>query len=169
MAARKLIARKSGRSSRSVAKQTRAASAPRSAAPKPRQKPEPRQAGSRVSPLTAAREAVTKDLLPADSLEEALEHERVHLMQVHAMLKCLYEVLLYADDDDSIMHAEVACTAARLLSDSAVRLDSVNLRPLIEAIRRGRGGAPVEYDKYDSDVTRHGPYQVKEPTPVYLV
>ena len=125
MAARKLIARKSGRSSRSVAKQTHAASAPRSAAPKSRQKPEPRRAGSRVTPPTAAREAVTKDLLPADSLEEALEHERVHLMQVHAMLKCLYEVLLYADDDDSIMHADVANVSALLIDDCILRLEKI--------------------------------------------
>jgi hypothetical protein len=125
MAARKLIARKSGRSGRSVAKQTRAASAPRSAAPKSTQKPEPRRAGSRVSPLTAAREAVTKDLQPADSLEEALEHERVHLMQVHAMLKCLYEVLLYADDDDSIMHADVANVSALLIDECVVRIEKI--------------------------------------------
>ena len=126
MATRKLIARKSARTSRSVAKQTRAASAPRSAAPKSRQKLEPRRAGSRVSPLTAAREAVTKKVrLPADSLEEALEHERVHLMQVHAMLKCLYEVLLYADDDDSIMHADVANVSALLVDDCVLRLEKI--------------------------------------------
>jgi hypothetical protein len=114
-----------GRSSRSAAKQTRGASAPRSAAPRSTQKPEPRQAGSRVSPLTASREAVTKDLLPADSLEEVLKHERVHLMQVYAMLKCLYEVLLYPDDDDSIMHADVANVSALLIDKCVVRLEKI--------------------------------------------
>lgn len=103
---------------------------------------------------------------PPLTLEEVIENERTMLLQIRAMLHCLYEVLLYADDDDSILHAEVACTAARLINDSTVRLDSVNLRPLIEAIRQGSGGAPIEYD---SDLTRHAPYQVREPTPVYRV
>ena len=38
------------------------------------------------------------------------------------MLKCLYEVLLYADDDDSVMHAEVANVRARLINESVRRL-----------------------------------------------
>lgn len=103
---------------------------------------------------------------PPLTLEQVIENERAMLLEIRAMLHCLYEVLLYADDDDSIMHAEVACTAARLINDSAVRLDSVNIQPLIEAIRPGSGGRPVEYG---SDRTGHGPYRVKEPTPVYLV
>lgn len=63
-------------------------------------------------------------------LSEAIEHERIELMQIQAMLKCLYEVLLYADDDDSVMHADVANVCARLLSDSVARLDAVRLRTL---------------------------------------
>ncbi|MDY6948123.1 MAG: hypothetical protein SXG53_20640 [Pseudomonadota bacterium] len=38
------------------------------------------------------------------------------------MLKCLYEVLLYADDDDSVMHADVANVCARLINESVRRL-----------------------------------------------
>jgi transcriptional regulator with XRE-family HTH domain len=38
------------------------------------------------------------------------------------MLKCLYEVLLYADDDDSVMHADVANVCARLINESVTRL-----------------------------------------------
>ncbi len=64
------------------------------------------------------------------SLSEAIEHERIELMQVQAMLKCLYEVLLYADDDDSVMHADVANVCARLISDCVARLDSVRLLTL---------------------------------------
>lgn len=73
-------------------------------------------------------------ILPTDPppvlLSEAIEHERIELMQVQAMLKCLYEVLLYADDDDSIMHADVANVCARLISDCVARLDAVRLRTL---------------------------------------
>jgi hypothetical protein len=102
---------------------------------------------------------------PPLTLDEVIENERTMLLQIRAMLHCLYEVLLYADDDDTIMHAEVAQTAARLIDDSCVRLDSVNLQPLIEAIRKGGGEAPHEDEP---DLTRPGPYQVREPMPVYL-
>ena len=64
------------------------------------------------------------------SLGEAIENERIELMQIQAMLKCLYEVLLYADDDDSVMHADVANVCARLISDCVVRLDAVRLLTL---------------------------------------
>lgn len=63
-------------------------------------------------------------------LSEAIEHERIELMQIQAMLKCLYEVLLYADDDDSVMHADVANVCARLISECVARLDAVRLRTL---------------------------------------
>ena len=67
---------------------------------------------------------------PPVSLGEAIENERIELMQVQAMLKCLYEVLLYADDDDSVMHADVANVCARLISDCVARLDAVRLLTL---------------------------------------
>jgi hypothetical protein len=67
---------------------------------------------------------------PPVSLSEAIENERIELMQIHAMLKCLYEVLLYADDDDSVMHADVANVCARLLSDCVARLDAIRLLTL---------------------------------------
>ena len=54
----------------------------------------------------------------------AIERERIEQMQVMAMLKCLYQVLLYADDDDSILHADVANVCSRLLDESIVRMDS---------------------------------------------
>jgi hypothetical protein len=88
-------------------------------------------------------------------LEQAIEYERTQLSQIHAMLKCLYEVLLYADDSDSVMHADVANVAARLLSESVARL----------AMLRMRAAKP-----YEPAVDRASlpPHQVKEPTPVYL-
>jgi hypothetical protein len=67
---------------------------------------------------------------PPVSLSEAIENERIELMQIQAMLKCLYEVLLYADDDDSVMHADVANVSARLIADCVARLDAVRLRTL---------------------------------------
>ena len=64
------------------------------------------------------------------SLSEAIENERIELMQVQAMLRCLYEVLLYADDDDSVMHADVANVCARLIAECVARLDAVRLLTL---------------------------------------
>ena len=108
----------------------------------------------------------TSKSTPPRTLEDAIEYERALLLQVRSMLHCLYEVLLYADDDDSVMHAEVAQTAARLLNESAVRLDAVNLQPLIEAIRKGSGAETSYEDK--RDLTRDGPCQVREAIPMYL-
>lgn len=62
------------------------------------------------------------------TLSELIEHERVELMQVHAMARCLNDVLLYADDDDSPMHADVALVIARLLNESVGRLEAVRMR-----------------------------------------
>ncbi len=62
------------------------------------------------------------------TLSELIEHERAELMQIHAMVRCLNDVLLYADDDDSPMHADVALVIARLLNDSVGRLDGVRAR-----------------------------------------
>ena len=98
------------------------------------------------------------------TLEEAIENERTVLLQAYAMLHCLYEVLLYADDDDTILHAEVAHTAARLINDSVGRLDLVNLRALIEAFRQSGVGAPLDDEPNPGLV----PYRVREPRPVYL-
>lgn len=64
----------------------------------------------------------------ADDVTNAIEYERVELMQIQAMLKCLYEVLLYADDDDSVMHADVANVCARLINESVSRLGDLLMR-----------------------------------------
>lgn len=65
---------------------------------------------------------------PAPSLAERIEHERTELMQIHAMVRCLNDVLLYADDDDSPMHADVAYVIGRLLNEAVGRLDVVRMR-----------------------------------------
>ena len=62
------------------------------------------------------------------TLSELIDHERGELMQIHAMARCLNDVLLYADDDDSPMHADVALIIARLLNESVGRLDAVRMR-----------------------------------------
>lgn len=100
---------------------------------------------------------------PAVSIDAALDHERIQLMQIHAMLKCLYEVLLYADDDDSIMHADVANVAARLLNESVARLELLRVHsPRVDTPENKRG----ESQPAEGVVPPH--HQVKDVPPPYL-
>ena len=70
-------------------------------------------------------------------LEQTIECERSKLLQANAILKCLYEVLLYADSEDAIQYAEAAQVVSTLIDDAVARLDLVRLRPLIEELKRG--------------------------------
>jgi hypothetical protein len=69
-------------------------------------------------------------------LEQALEAERARLMQIHSVVHCLYEVLLYADGEAAGAYAEAAHLAAMLIDDVVVQLDPVRIKPLIEAVQR---------------------------------
>ena len=102
---------------------------------------------------------------PPRTLEEAVENVRSLLMQVRATLHCLSDVLLYSDDDDAVLHAEVAKALESWVNEAAVMLDLVNLKPLIEALRQRGGGEPGEGG---SEPASRGLYQVREPTLVYL-
>lgn len=66
--------------------------------------------------------------LDVQALEQSIQSERAELMQIHAMTRCLADVLLYSDDDDGTMHADVALTIARLLNESIVRLEQMVAR-----------------------------------------
>jgi hypothetical protein len=72
----------------------------------------------------------------SSKLEQAIDAERARLLQVHSVLHCLYEVLLYADGEDTVTYAEAAHLAAMLIDDVVVNLDPVKLKPMIEAIQR---------------------------------
>jgi hypothetical protein len=103
--------------------------------------------------------------LPAEpsKLERAIDAERARLLQVHGVLHCLYEVLLYADGEDASTYAQAAHLAAMLIDDIVVNLDAVKLRPMIEAIQRtarmeGRYAPPEPSDD-----------AVREPRAVYIV
>ena len=72
------------------------------------------------------------------SLKQAIEAERRKLLQVHGLLHCLYEVLLYADGEDAILYANAAQLGAEVIDDSVARLDSTRIKPMIEAATRAR-------------------------------
>ena len=60
-------------------------------------------------------------------------------MQVHSLLHCLYEVLLYADGEDAILYAQAAQLGAELIDDSVARLDSSRIKPMIDRVKEPRG------------------------------
>ncbi len=83
-------------------------------------------------------EKETYESLPASrSLEELIEAERANLMQVQGMARVLYDVLLYSDDDDATMHADVAELIARLIKESVEALEKI-----IKRFRAGEFGPP---------------------------
>jgi hypothetical protein len=96
-------------------------------------------------------------------LEQAIDTERARLLQVHSVLHCLYEVLLYADGEDASTYAEAAHLAAMLIDDVVANLDPVKLRPMIERIERK---ARVE-GRYTPPEPRDD--AVREPRAVYIV
>lgn len=93
------------------------------------------------------------------SLTELIEHERGELMQLHAMIKCLNDVLLYADDDDSPMHADVAQLVARLLDESIGRLDAIRIR--VAELERAA-------EESSNATSEPPPYQVREQRASYM-
>lgn len=124
----------------------------------------------RNPPQTAAAPTAAPELpppvIPPRTLEEAIGNVRILTLQIRAVLHCLTDVLLYADDDDSIMHAEVARSASEWASFAAAELDLAKLKPLIDAIRQRGGGTPGEGGPESPGRETH---QVREPTPVYQV
>jgi hypothetical protein len=83
-------------------------------------------------------EKETYEAVPAHrSLEELIEAERANLMQVQGMARCLYDVLLYSDDDDGTMHADVADLMARLITESVDALEKI-----VRRFKAGEFGPP---------------------------
>ena len=117
----------------------------------------------RAAPLGGG-EPLTPSSSPS-TLEEAVENVRNLLMQIRATLHCLSDVLLYADDADAVLHAEVAKALEGWVDEAAMKLDLVTLRPLIEALRQRGGGEPGEGGAYPASREL---YQVRESTPVYM-
>ena len=123
-----------------------------------------RQARRRTSRLAKKHAAATPDVSAQTSqLQQAIDAERARLLQVHSVLHCLYEVLLYADGDDATTYAEAAHLAAMLIDDVVANLDPVRLRPLVEAIER-KARLEGRYAPPDP-----GNDAVREPGAVYVV
>jgi len=71
-------------------------------------------------------------------LECTIEAERGKLLRGSAVLRCLYEVLLYAEGEDAVTYAEAAHLVSMLIDESVAQLDRVNLAPQIEELLSSR-------------------------------
>ena len=73
---------------------------------------------------------------PEQVLGQLIEAQRAKMLQAHAVMTCVRQVLLYAEGDDAVIYAEAANAAAMLADDAAEGLDSLTLKPMLEALRR---------------------------------
>jgi hypothetical protein len=80
--------------------------------------------------------AASDDTGAPTRLEMAIDAERSKLRKAHAVQKCLYEVLLYADGEDAVAYAEAAYVVATFMEESIDNLDPFLLRSLIEDAKR---------------------------------
>jgi hypothetical protein len=80
------------------------------------------------------------------SLEELIDTERANLSQVRGMARCLYDVLLYADDNVATMHADVAKVIARLIEESVDALEKI-----VRRFKAGEFGSPPSKASGDTD------------------
>jgi hypothetical protein len=76
---------------------------------------------------------VSAERAPRTPLQQRIETQRMHLLQAHSVLVCLYEVLLHADGEDAVVYAEAAHVAANLISNAVEQMDSVRIGMLIQA------------------------------------
>lgn len=74
------------------------------------------------------------------ALEQVISAQRAKLMSAHAVQKCLYEVLLYGDGEDAVVHAEAAHVVATLIEGAVETLDPLHLRRVMEQAERGETG-----------------------------
>jgi len=94
------------------------------------------ESASDAPPLASpdAPRRVSAETLSRAQLEQTIEAQRAQLLQAHAVLTCLYEVLLHAEGDDAVTYAEAAHVAANLINNTVEELDSVRIGPLIDAL-----------------------------------
>lgn len=80
----------------------------------------------------------TSDHKGANSaLEQWISAQRAKLVGAQAVQQCLYQVLLYADGEDAVMYAEAAHVVATTLEEVVEKLDSVQVRRMMEGAQSG--------------------------------
>jgi hypothetical protein len=70
-----------------------------------------------------------QSVLP-DAVADAIDEERVRLMQAHAVLKCVQQVLQDAEEENAQFCADSVELIARALNDAISQLDPTRLKRL---------------------------------------
>ncbi len=74
------------------------------------------------------------------ALEQLISAQRAKLMSAHAVQKCLYEVLLYAEGKDAVVYAEAARAVTTFMEEAVDELDPLHLRRVMEQAGRVETG-----------------------------
>ena len=96
-------------------------------------------AGSESASVSAAGPPAGTGLPQSNkSLEETIEAARGRLSHAQSILGCLHVALLSAEQNERNEPgcADVAAIALRLVREGVHRLDSIYIRPLVEALKR---------------------------------
>jgi hypothetical protein len=106
-----------------------------------------------ADPMRSSESAPNDSPDPTQVLANLIEAERTELTYVHSILRMLYDVLLYSDDDDGTMHADVARVCSTLIRESNERLEVL--------VRRYKAGefrptASKQKDPADAQRTAEG-------------
>lgn len=80
---------------------------------------------------------------PQQLLKQLIDPARAKMLQAQAVMVCLRDALLYAEDDAAVIYAEAANAAAALANDAAEGLDSIGLKSVLEEL-------PHERNRVDS-------------------
>jgi len=98
------------------------------------------RSGNSVSRRRSIAALTSEPDVEPQSLEQAIESERGRLSAAQSVLRCLHSALLYSEQSSkhATSYAEVASIALRLVREAVHRLDSVHLKPYVDALRGGR-------------------------------
>jgi hypothetical protein len=77
-------------------------------------------------------------------------------------------VLLYAEGDEAVTYAETAHLAAILIDESVERLDSVRLKPMIDAIEQNSRSWDRDYALAQEKLGSSFDDEVGEPRVIYM-
>lgn len=82
--------------------------------------------------------------LVSSPLMEAIEDERVRLMEVKCVLHCMYVAMLYDDGDGDLLdYADAAKVSGRMISKALDQLDGARLQPLADQIQKAAPNAAL--------------------------
>jgi hypothetical protein len=73
---------------------------------------------------------------------EAIENERVRLLEVKCVLHCMYVAMLY-DEGDLLDYVDAAKVSKRMISKALEQLDAARIQPLVEQLQNATPTAAI--------------------------